>query len=211
MFALAVIVLFIGSRIMLPFSFYLPPDFDAGFLESKREFFYSSGYFVGFYAHILASPIALVCGLAQTSQTVREVFPQFHRAVGRVYVTLVLVFAAPGGLVMSTVAGGGWSGKVCFSVISLLTWGFTFVGWRHSRAKRYARHGRWMIRSYVMMCSAVLLRINHVLLEPTSLDAQLKYQLSAWLSFVPSMILVEFLLGRKVILGLPPKAQKGTS
>ena len=180
----------IGVLILTPYPHYVPPDFGFGFLRNKSQYFYRSGYFFGFYAHIFGAPLALFAGGLQVSRTLRERSPGFHRRMGQVYVAAVLLFAAPGGLVMSSKAYGGWSSTICFALLAAVTWCSTFVGWRAARAYEIERHVRWMTRSYVLICSAVFLRLTHFSLQPLNLSNELTYQLSAWISWlVPVMIL----------------------
>jgi uncharacterized membrane protein len=190
-FAALASVLSTGALILAPFPHYLPPDFSVGFLHNKSRFFYSSGYFLGFYAHIASSPIALLCGALQMSQHLRSAWPSVHRMSGKVYVALVLCFVAPGGAIMSTRAHGGWSSVICFALISVLAWGFTLFAWRAAKQMRFAEHGRWMSRSYLMMCSAIMLRMVHYLIQPLDLEPTFAYQISAWLSWVPALLVFE--------------------
>ena len=190
-FASATAVLYLGALILTPFPHYLPADFGRGFLRGKEDFFYSGAYFLGFYAHIASSPIALLCGTLQMSAGLRDRCPALHRRLGRVYVVLMLVLVAPGGLIMSVRSNGGWTSAVCFALIATLAWGFTFAAWRHARAGRYAEHGRWMIRSYLMICSAILLRLVYAMLHSWGVDSTAAYQWAAWLSWVPSLLTYE--------------------
>ena len=193
-FITLVVTLYIGALILTPFPHYLPPDFTRGFLRNKADFFYSGGYFLGFYAHILTAPIGLLLGAVQMSRTLRERKPNIHRSLGRLYVWLVLIGVAPGGLVMATRSYGGLSSILCFGLISVLMWLTTFIAWRRACEHRYRAHGQWMCRSYTLMCSAIMLRLISYWLSSTSLDHAIAYQLAAWLSWVPAMCLLELLL-----------------
>lgn len=184
-------VFWIGSLILTPFPHYLPPDFDFGFLGNKSEYFYRSGYFLGFYAHIAGAPLALFTGGAQMSRTVRVQWPRTHRRLGQLYVASVLLFAAPGGLIMSTKAYGGWSSTVCFALLAIVTWASTWNGWRAAKSFDFRRHQVWMIRSYVLMLSAVFLRLTHFAMQPLSLDPELTYQVAVWVSWLVPLALVE--------------------
>jgi hypothetical protein len=197
-FTTAAGVLAVGALILAPYPHYLPPDLTRGFLANKQDFFYDSGYFLGFFAHIVSSPVALLCGTLQMSRTLRIHLPSLHRRVGIVYVGLVLWLVAPGGAVMSLAAFGGWPSTLGFAAIASLTWGFTWIAWREARAGRYASHGRWMCRSYLLMCSAILLRLVRYLLEPLELETVFAYQISVWLSWLPPLIALEWLLRRQV-------------
>jgi uncharacterized membrane protein len=190
-FVTMLVVLYYGVLILTPFPHYVPPDFGQGFLRNKEPGFYRSGYFLGFYAHIFAAPLALFCGTLQISRTLRVRWPKLHRRLGRVYVALVLCLAAPGGAIMSTRALGGASSTICFAMISLAAWWFTWKGWRAAQARQFVQHGRWMCRSYLMMCSAILLRLIDYFMQPLALDPTFSYQIAAWLSWLPALLLFE--------------------
>ncbi|MEM8669036.1 MAG: DUF2306 domain-containing protein [Planctomycetota bacterium] len=189
--AVGLMVIFVGWLILAPYPFYLPADLSRGFLRNKSEFFYNSAFFIGFYAHIVSAPFALLCGTLQMSRTIRRRAPRWHRKLGYVYCLAVLLLAAPGGLIMSLQAFGGVSSVLCFTCISISAWTFTYLGYQSARSFQFAAHGRWMARSYLMMCSAIALRLIHYVLHPLGLDAALTYQLAAWLSWLPGLILLE--------------------
>ncbi|MEO1526322.1 MAG: DUF2306 domain-containing protein [Planctomycetota bacterium] len=176
--------LWVGWHILAPYAHYMPPDFEQGFLLGKRSFFYRNGYWIGFFAHIVAAPLALFLGALQCSQTVLRRWPAFHRYLGRAYGISVLGFAAPGGLVMATHAYGGLSGAICFALIAVGAWLATWIGWRAARARAFDSHRRWMLRSYTLILSAVALRLINIGLSSFELDHELTYQISAWASFV---------------------------
>ncbi|MGB7348118.1 MAG: DUF2306 domain-containing protein [Pirellulaceae bacterium] len=195
-FIFAAVILYIGGLILTPFPYYLPPDFNRGFLRNKADFFYNHGYFVGFYAHIATAPIGLLLGTLQLSRTLRDRLPILHRMLGRLYIALVLIGVAPGGLVMATKSYGGTASVLCFGLISVLMWITTFVAWRFARQHRYHEHAQWMIRSYTLMCSAIFLRLISYALSGLNLGHMFSYQLAAWLSWVPAMIVLELILLR---------------
>ena len=96
----------VGGMVFAPFGYYFAADLEYGFLRDKRDFFFSSGYFVAFYAHIVGAPVAFISGTLQVSRTLRQHWPRLHRWLGRFYCVSVLVAAAPGGLVMGFWAYG---------------------------------------------------------------------------------------------------------
>ncbi|NNE00845.1 MAG: DUF2306 domain-containing protein [Pirellulaceae bacterium] len=196
-FTFGLVIVSIGLLILTPFPNYLPPDFDRGFLRNKAEFFYPSGYFIGFYAHILTAPVALLIGTMQLSSTVRTHSPRLHRNLGRIYVALALLGVAPGGLVMAMRSYGGISSVICFGLISISLWVTTWIGWRRARAMRFREHAQWMCRSYTLMCSAIFLRMISFGFSHLNMDHTFAYQLSAWLSWVPAMLILEAFLSRQ--------------
>ncbi|MEM6473548.1 MAG: DUF2306 domain-containing protein [Planctomycetota bacterium] len=187
-------VAWIGWHILAPYPQYLPPNFDVGFLRGKGEFFYRNGYSIGFFAHILAAPLALLPGAMQASRTLRVRRPYFHRVLGRLYCVLVLLLVTPGGLLMAMKAYGGWSGVCCFSLIAIFTWFSTFMGWRTARSSQYASHARWMLRSYTLMLSAIFLRLTNISLTELEFGHEFTYQFSAWISWLVPLAIVESVL-----------------
>ena len=145
-FTAAGLVLYFSALILTPYPHYLPPDFERGFLRNKAAGFYTSGYFLGFYAHIASAPLAILCGTLNISRSLRNRWPKFHRKLGKLYVVLVLCLAAPGGAVMSTRAFGGLSSTVCFALISVAAWWFTWKAWKAAKAMQFADHGRVFAR-----------------------------------------------------------------
>lgn len=191
MLVVAAFVLAMSGLIMTPYGHYLPPDFDSGFLRQKESFFYSSGYFVGFYAHLVAAPTAILIGTAQLSRTLRQQAPALHEKLGTAYSVLVLGGAAPGGAIMALRANGGCSSVICFLLLSGLTWWVTWVGWQKARQFKFREHGRWMLRSYVLLSSAIILRCVYISLKHWNLDPTLTYQIAVWASWVPAIVILE--------------------
>ncbi|MGI9471552.1 MAG: DUF2306 domain-containing protein, partial [Rubripirellula sp.] len=87
--------------ILTPYPHYYPPNFEFGFLRDKRSFFFTSGYYIGFYAHIVTAPLAILVGTLQLSSTIRLRYRRTHERLGKLYVALVLFGAAPGGAIMA--------------------------------------------------------------------------------------------------------------
>ena len=177
--------------ILAPYGDYFAVDLEYGFLRDKREFFFSSGYFVAFYTHIVGAPVAFLSGALQVSGSLRQQWPQMHRWLGRFYCVLVLTAVAPGGLVMGFWAYGGLSSQLCFSLLAGLTWVATVLGWRFGRLGKFKRHAKWMLRSYILIASAICLRLIHPLLSGLQLNHEVTYQLSVWTSWVLPLVLVE--------------------
>jgi hypothetical protein len=62
-------------------------------------------------------------------------------------------------VVMSRHAFGGWRAGLSFLALSAATAGCAVIGVLYARRRRYERHRRWMLRCYVLICSAVTLRL----------------------------------------------------
>jgi uncharacterized membrane protein len=89
---------------------------------------------------------------------VRKRHLKLHRALGKAYVLLVLFFAAPSGLAMSIKADRDPLAVVGFAALAVATGVTTWLGFIAAKGGRIAKHQQWMTRSYLLICSAVLLR-----------------------------------------------------
>jgi hypothetical protein len=76
-----------------------------------------------------------------------------------VQVVALLLFVLPSGVVMSRHAFGGWPAGLSFLALSAATASCAIVGVIYARRGRFDRHRRWMLRCYVLICSAVALRL----------------------------------------------------
>jgi uncharacterized membrane protein len=137
---------------------YFPPNFDSLFLQG-REATFTGAYRPAFYVHIFSGPVVLFNGLILMSDYVRRHHGGLHRSLGYVQVVVLLLFVLPSSVVMSRHAFGGWPAGLSFLLLSAATAGCAIVGVVHARGHRYERHRRWMLRCYVLICSAVALRL----------------------------------------------------
>lgn len=137
---------------------YLPPNFDSLFLQG-RETTFSGAYRAAFYVHILSAPLVLFNGLILLSESVRRRHGGWHRWLGRGQVVVLLLFVLPSSVVMSRHAFGGWPAGLSFLLLSVATASCAIVGVVYACRHRYGQHRRWMLRSYVLICSAVALRL----------------------------------------------------
>lgn len=137
---------------------YVPPNFNSEFLHGREGHFFGL-YAWAFYAHIVSGPLALLAGLLLLNARLRRRWPVFHRWLGRMQVVGVVGVMAPSGLVMALWAAAGPVATVSFITLSLATAGCLILGWRAAVTRRFALHERWMERAFVLLCSAVTLRL----------------------------------------------------
>lgn len=170
---------------------YFPPNFDALFLQG-REATFTGAYRAAFYLHILSGPVVLLNGLILSSESVCHRHGRAHRVLGRVQVVVLLALALPSSVVMSRHAFGGWPAGLSFLVLAAATAGCTVAGVVHARRHRYDSHRRWMLRSYVLICSAVALRLisgaAELLGAPSPEGA---YIVGAWSSWLGPLLAYE--------------------
>ncbi len=153
-----VLILRVLVTILANYPDYFPPNFDSLFLQGREARFHGA-YRAAFYIHILSAPLVLVNGLILLSDHVRRRHRGWHRWLGRVQVVVLLFLVLPSSVVMSRQAFGGWPAGLSFLVLSAATATCVIVGVVYALRRRYDRHRRWMVRSYVLICSAVALRL----------------------------------------------------
>ncbi len=192
----------VGTLIVLTSIAYFPPNFQFGFLQGRESYFYS-WYSAAFYTHVIASPLALFVGGVQSVNWLRIRYQRLHQRLGYVYVVTVLGFTAPSGLAMAIKANGGALAITGFATLACATWFTTWQGVAFARAGKLSKHRRWMTRSYLLICSAVVLRFIAALTNRFHLG--ISYDVMAWLSFVPSLVIYE-----SAIASRQPKEQKTT-
>jgi uncharacterized membrane protein len=173
---------------------YFPPRFDALFLQG-REATFTGTYRFAFYIHILFSPVVLFNGLILMSETVRRHYGGWHRVLGYVQVVALLLFVLPSSVVMSRHAFGGWPAGLSFALLSAATATCAIVGVVYARQRRYERHRRWMNRCYILICSAVALRLISgtagLVGVPSAEGAYIVAAWSSWLVPLASYEIVE--------------------
>ena len=154
----AVLILRVLVAILANYPDYFPPNFDSLFLLG-REATFGGAYRVAFYVHIVSAPLVLFNGLILLNDYVRRRHSGWHRWLGRVQVGVLLLLVLPSGMVMSQHAFGGSPAGLSFLLLSIVTAGCAIIGVVYARNRQFERHRRWMLRCYVLICSAVVLRL----------------------------------------------------
>ncbi len=143
-----------------------------------------------FWAHVLGGSTALLLMPFQFWTRLRTTRPVLHRWIGRAYVLAILIGGAAG-LRIALDAQGGLAGRIGFATLAVLWIVATTLAFLKARARDFAAHRRWMIRSAAMTFAAVTLRI----LLPLSMAAQIPFEVAypiiAWACWVPNLIAVE--------------------
>ena len=153
-----------------------------------------AGHFATTYAHVLGGSGMLLFGginlyLAASNRRYR-----LHRLIGRAYLAFGALGSLSAILVTSTMAHKPpGSAVLTNATVSLLTLAaaclaFAALGLRAARNRRFASHGQWMIRSYVLAWSFVFCRIASRLSDVDELG---NGQAFIWLSWVGPLLLCE--------------------
>ncbi|ROI01388.1 DUF2306 domain-containing protein [Chryseobacterium sp. G0240] len=179
---------------------YIPLDSNVSFLMIKQtEVKQRPEYLYFFYTHVYTSIFVLLSGFLAI---LRKDFgwKDFHRNMGKIYIFLILMLAAPSGIYMGIFANGGMLSKFSFVILGILWWFSTFKAYRLARQKKFKEHKQWMWRSFAFTLSAVTLRMWKVIIvylfHPNPMDV---YQIIAWLGWIPNILLIEYLITKKQI------------
>lgn len=179
---------------------YVPLDPNVSFLMIKQtEVEHRPEYLSFFYTHVYTSIFVLLTGFLAI---LRKDFglQNFHKNIGKIYILLLLVFSAPSGIYMGIFANGGILAKISFVILGSLWWWTTFKAYQAARQKKFSLHQQWMWRSFALTLSAITLRMWKViivyLLHPNPMDV---YQIIAWLGWIPNILIIEYLIRKKII------------
>jgi hypothetical protein len=179
----AVLVLKVNLAVVWGYRNYFPPDFNSDFLRGREDYF-AGAYQWAFYAHIASGPVSLFLGTMLISEAFRRRLPVWHRRLGRVQVASILLVVAPSGLWMARYAAAGPVGTVGFALLAVATATSAAMGWREAVARRFAAHRRWMWRNYLLLCSAVVIRLTGGLATVLGMHAWWFDPLASWACWI---------------------------
>lgn len=172
-------------------------NFDStyGFLRLKQAAVATGIYLPAYYSHVLASGAILTLGFFQLNTRISLKWRGLHRIVGKCYAYGILLFAAPGGLVMSLfIQRGPWV-LVSFILQCTCWFIFTAIAVKKIRKHDIAEHRKWMLRSYALTFAAVTLRLYVFFLTSSyDLSQPEAYSIIAWMSWVLNLAVVEIYL-----------------
>lgn len=173
---------------------YFPFNSNIAFLQIKQtEVTQVPFYITIFYIHVSTSILALLAGFTQFSSFLLSKYKLIHRNIGKLYVFIVLIFAAPSGLFIGFYANGGLFSQIAFITLSILWFLFTYKGFVAIKSKNINLHKDYMLRSFALAFSAITLRFWKVILvylfAPSPIDV---YQIIAWLGWIPNLLVIEY-------------------
>ncbi len=186
--------------VVLNYRDYIPPNFESDFLLGRQGYFWS-GYHLAFYPHLASGPVSLSLGLLLISDKFRLRFPAWHRLLGRIQVICVLFLVVPSGMWMALYAMSGAVAAFGFASLAVATGACVALGWRSAIQRRFIDHRRWMLRCFVLLCSAVVIRMIGGLATVTNFDAAWLYPLSAWTCWVVPLLVFEMKHRPRLVVG----------
>lgn len=178
-FVAGLLILKVTAAVVLGYRNYFPPNFNADFLRGREDYFFVS-YCWPFYAHIAAGPLSLVLGTMLVSERIRTRFPKGHRYLGRLQVACIVLLVCPSGLWMARYAQAGAAAAVSFALLAILTGACAALGSRAAMQRRFAVHRLWMSRCFLLLCSAVVLRLLGGLATVSGVQAPWFDPLASW-------------------------------
>jgi hypothetical protein len=186
----AVLIWKVALSIVIEYRNYVPPNFASDFLRGRESHFWGA-YRWAFYAHLIAGPPSLLLGTVLVSARLRRRAPAWHRRLGRLQGVCVLLVVAPSGLWMAFYAETGAIAGVGLGLLAVATATCVLFGWRAALSRRFDDHRRWMWRTFLLLCSAVVLRMIGGLATVLELDADWLYPLSTWISWTVPLLAFE--------------------
>ena len=190
----AVLFLALGVALAVSSLRYINFDPTYGFLRLKQAAIETGWYLPAYYAHVLISALILLIGFFQVSNIGRK-WIRLHRWLGRSYVFGILLFAAPGGLVMSMFINRGPWVLGSFLIQASLWFVFTALAFRRILNRDISAHREWMWRSFALACAAITLRIYiYIFSFFTDLSQPGAYAMIAWASWVGNLVIVEWMI-----------------
>ena len=178
---------------------------DVQFLLQKQDYIHIPVWKAAFYTHVFSAIVALLAGFTQFSSNFLKQNRALHRLLGKIYVADILLINFPAGLIMGVYANGGPVGKTAFLLLDILWFWFTYKAYACARNKDFTRHKQYMIRSYALTFSAIMLRTWKIILSNAFvIDYAQLYIIDAWMGFVPNLLVAEMIIRS----GLPAKRNR---
>lgn len=182
-----------------PIQYYLADQPIQLLLSKSSELLSNNFYTICFYLHITFGGIALLIGWLQFSKKLRRKYLNTHRWIGKIYIISVLISGIPG-FYIALHATGGLSPKLGFGIGAIVWVILTYLGYSTVRKGKIEAHKKFMMYSYAGTFGAVTLRLwlpLLIVILGNFIDA---YRIVAWLSWIPNLIVVYFILNKKEIL-----------
>ena len=193
---LTVLVAFLAILMGLYPLIYLGLDESTGFQSSKLpELLGSSVWKICFYGHIIFGGLSLLSGWSQFVSKWRNRNLRLHRSLGLLYLISVSLSGLCG-LYLAFFANGGLISSLGFGSLAILWLITTWKAYQSIVAKKIEEHQRWMLRSYALTFAAVTLRLWLPALTGLGIAFIVAYKIISWLSWVPNLLVVEWLIKR---------------
>lgn len=186
----AILIVKVTVSVLAEYRFYFPPSFESDFLRGREPYFWGP-YHWAFFTHLIAGPSSLIFGAVLTSEQFRKSATRWHRRLGRIQAACILLLLTPSGLWMACYAATGVIAATGLGSLAIVTAACVVQGWKAALGRRFVDHRRWMLRTFVLLCSAVVIRIIGGLATVAQLDAAWLYPASTWASWLVPLVVFE--------------------
>jgi len=175
---------------LYPFAYLFPTGIqESGLLQTKSiEILSHSMWQLGFNLHIFCGGFALLIGWLQFVPSLRKKYLNVHRTIGQAYVILVFLSGVSAGYIVMN-ASGGDSAFWGFAALAIVWLATTLIAYLAILKGNINKHQNFMILSYAACWGAVTLRIWLPLLTVYFGDFNKAYDIVAWLSWVPNLLI----------------------
>ncbi len=168
---------------------------DTAFLQLKQDYLHITEWRFAFYTHVFSSILVLLAGFTQFSNTIFKKYRGFHKKMGYLYVTNILLVTGPASLLMGFYANGAVSSRIAFVLLAILWLIFTAIALYKAIKKDFVAHRIFMIRSFALTLSAITLRIWKVIFATTTdIPPMDRYRIIAWLGWCLNLIIAEYII-----------------
>ncbi|HYO21925.1 MAG TPA: DUF2306 domain-containing protein [Flavisolibacter sp.] len=164
------------------------------FLGTKQNVYHIDYWRYSFYAHVFTSIFVLPAGFTQFNSAFFN--KAWHRKLGMIYIFTVLFISAPTGFLMGLHANGGLASKASFVLLSTLWFVTTLLALVSAKRRRFTDHGEWMLYSYALTLSAITFRLIALAFDLFDIHVHPRevYVTTAWLSWVPNIIIAHLMI-----------------
>lgn len=164
---------------------YIPYSLEAAFLALKTDEIKLSYYRVSFFTHVYTSLFVLIIGFIQFSKPLRKTLPKVHRFAGKTYIALILLLAAPSGLIMGIHGNGGFYSQVSFCIQAILWFVFTWLAYSSIKKGKTSLHRNYTMLSFSLTLSAISLRLfKWLIVGIWSLPPMDTYKIVVWIGWL---------------------------
>jgi uncharacterized membrane protein len=184
------VILKVTFGVICSYRNYFPPDFRSEFLRG-REHYFSGAYQWAFYSHVVSGPLSLILGLVLINDWFRREFPNQHRFLGRLQVACVLLLVVPSGFSMAFHAAAGPVAAMGLLILAILTGICAALGAISAAKRRFEEHRRWMWRCFLLLCSAVVLRLIGGLATVAEVAVEWIDPVATWISWMVPLAIFE--------------------
>ncbi|RYF83294.1 MAG: DUF2306 domain-containing protein [Chitinophagaceae bacterium] len=173
---------------------YVSFDKHVDFLNTKQNVYHIAYWRYSFYAHVFTSILVLPAGFTQFNSVFFK--KGWHRKLGMIYLLTVLFISAPTGFLMGLHANGGLAAKASFVLLSSLWFITTLLAIVTAKRRKFIDHGEWMLYSYALTLSAITFRLIALGFDLFGVHVPPRevYVTTAWLSWVPNIIIAHLMI-----------------